>query len=127
MQTSLFTILSNYMHVLEYEKSVNGPCFVQGPVNETLDEMRQRLKEKQLEQEEVEKRLETVVKSRRSETSVRSDDGGEHKYPEKIILLAEGKKIPWLNISRNHGGFKTAILHHAASNLQSENLGTLAL
>lgn len=89
--------------------------------------MRQRFKQKQLEQEEMEKKLDVAVKSRRSDISTRSDDGGEQKYPEKIILLAKGKKIPWKTISRNHGGFKTALLHDAASNLENEDLGALAL
>ncbi|CAM4847935.1 unnamed protein product, partial [Rotaria magnacalcarata] len=54
--------------------------------------------------------------------SMRSDDGSEQQYPEKVILLARATKIPWINICLSRGGYKTATLHQAAANLQSENL-----
>ncbi|CAF4922156.1 unnamed protein product, partial [Rotaria magnacalcarata] len=53
---------------------------------------------------------------------MRSDDGSEQQYPEKVILLARATKIPWINICLSRGGYKTATLHQAAANLQSENL-----
>ncbi|CAF4483224.1 unnamed protein product [Rotaria socialis] len=54
--------------------------------------------------------------------SMRSDDGSEQQYPEKVILLARATKIPWINICLSRGGYKTATLHQAAANLQRENL-----
>ncbi|CAF4097042.1 unnamed protein product [Rotaria sordida] len=97
----------------------------QGPVHETLDEMRQRLAQKRDEQERIDKNQAILAESRRSKTSTRSEDGNEQRYPEKVILLARGTKIPWINISLNHGGFKAATLHQAAANLQTEKLGFL--
>ncbi|CAF2156295.1 unnamed protein product, partial [Rotaria magnacalcarata] len=55
--------------------------------------------------------------------SIRSADGSEQRYPETAILLARGTKIPWINISLSHGGYKAAMLHQEAANLQSENIG----
>ncbi|CAF1627134.1 unnamed protein product [Rotaria magnacalcarata] len=75
------------------------------------------------EQERIERNQEVLAESRRSKVSMRSDDGSEQRYPEKVILLARGTKIPWINISLSHGGYKAATLHQAAANLQSENLG----
>ncbi|CAF1385191.1 unnamed protein product [Rotaria sordida] len=97
----------------------------QRPVHETLDEMRQRLAQKRDEQERIDKNQAILAESRRSKTSTRSEDGNEQRYPEKVILLARGTKIPWINISLNHGGFKAATLHQAAANLQTEKLGFL--
>ncbi|CAF4415792.1 unnamed protein product, partial [Rotaria magnacalcarata] len=94
-----------------------------GPVHETLDEMRQRFEQNRDEQERIERNHEVLAESRRSKVSMRSDDGSEQRYPEKVILLARGTKIPWINISLSHGGYKAATLHQAAANLQSENLG----
>ncbi|CAF5070361.1 unnamed protein product, partial [Rotaria sp. Silwood1] len=54
-----------------------------------------------------------------------SEDGNEQRYSEKVILLARGTKIPWINISLNHGGFNAATLHQAADNLENERLGIL--
>jgi hypothetical protein len=96
-------------------------------VDETLDEMRQRLEQKRHEQERIEQKQEILAESRRSKVSMRSDDGGEQRHPEKVILLAKGTKIPWINISLNHGGYKAAALHTAAENLQTEKLGMLIL
>ncbi|CAF5190253.1 unnamed protein product, partial [Rotaria magnacalcarata] len=92
------------------------------PVHETLDEMRQRFEQNRDEQERIERNHEVVAESRRSKVSMRSDDGSEQRYPEKVILPARGTKIPWINISLSHGGYKAATLHQAAANLQSENL-----
>ncbi|CAF4088590.1 unnamed protein product, partial [Rotaria magnacalcarata] len=96
-----------------------------GPVNETLDEMRQRLEKKRHEQENLEKSQEIQAESRRSKASIRTDDGNEQRYPEKVILLAKGIKVPWINIALKHGGFKAAALHKAAGNLQDAKLGVL--
>ncbi|CAF3535344.1 unnamed protein product [Rotaria socialis] len=63
-----------------------------------------------------------LAESRRSRVSMRSDDGSEQQYPEKVILLARATKIPWINICLSRGGYKTATLHQAAANLQRENL-----
>ncbi|CAF2004575.1 unnamed protein product [Rotaria magnacalcarata] len=95
------------------------------PVHETLDEMRQRFEQNRDEQERIERNHEVVAESRRSKVSMRSDDGSEQRYPEKVILPARGTKIPWINKSLSHGGYKAATLHQAAANLQSENLGLL--
>ncbi|CAF2620250.1 unnamed protein product [Rotaria sp. Silwood2] len=97
----------------------------QRPVHETLDEMRQRYAQKKDEQERIDKNQAILAESRRSKTSARPEDGNEQRYPEKVILLARGTKIPWINISLNHGGFKAATLHEAAANLQTERLGLL--
>ncbi|CAF4179783.1 unnamed protein product [Rotaria magnacalcarata] len=113
-----------------YEKS--KPIFdllkraIRGPVNETLDEMKQIFKEKREQQETLEKNQVLQVEHRHSNTSRRISDGNEQRHPEKIILLAKGIRIPWRHISLNHGGFKAATLHHAAENLQKEKLGVLA-
>ncbi|CAF2221787.1 unnamed protein product, partial [Rotaria magnacalcarata] len=66
---------------------------------------------------------EVLAESRRSKVSIRSADGSEQRYPETAILLARGTKIPWINISLSHGGYKAAMLHQEAANLQSENIG----
>lgn len=98
-----------------------------GPVGESLDEMRERLDRKLLEQEEMEKHHESLAESRRLKISMRADDGGEQRHPEKVLLLAKGMKIPWSNIALNHGGFKAATLHNAAANLEADNLGMFLL
>ncbi|CAF4716749.1 unnamed protein product, partial [Rotaria sp. Silwood2] len=85
--------------------------------------MRQRFAQKKDEQERIDKNQAILAESRRSKTSARSEDGNEQRYPEKIILLARGTKISWINISLNHGGFKAATLHQAVANLQNERLG----
>ncbi|CAF4199092.1 unnamed protein product, partial [Rotaria sordida] len=85
--------------------------------------MRQRLEQKRNEQEQIEKNQEIIAESRRSKVAkvpLRSDDAGEQRCPEKVILLAKGTKIPWSHISLNHGGFKAATLHEAAAKLQDE-------
>ncbi|CAF2987056.1 unnamed protein product [Rotaria sp. Silwood2] len=87
--------------------------------------MRQRFAQKKDEQERIDKNQAILAESRRSKTSARSEDGNEQRYPEKIILLARGTKISWINISLNHGGFKAATLHQAVANLQNERLGFL--
>ncbi|CAF4639242.1 unnamed protein product, partial [Rotaria sp. Silwood2] len=87
--------------------------------------MRQRYAQKKDEQERIDKNQAILAESRRSKTSARPEDGNEQRYPEKVILLARGTKIPWINISLNHGGFKAATLHEAAANLQTERLGLL--
>ena len=87
--------------------------------------MRQRLEQKRHEQELIEKSQQTLAKSRRSKLSMELNDEGEQRYPEKIILLTKGAKIPWANIILNHGGFKAATLHQAATNLQNEKLDML--
>ncbi|CAM4772320.1 unnamed protein product [Rotaria magnacalcarata] len=61
-----------------------------GPVHETLDEMRQRFEQNRDEQERIERNHEVLAESRRSKVSMRSDDGSEQRYPEKVILLARG-------------------------------------
>ena len=102
------------------------PCTILiGPVHETLEEMRQRFQKKRYEQEQIDKNQEIMAESRRSKLSMRLDDKGEQRCREKVLLLAKGTKIPWINISLNHGGFKAATLHQAAANLQKENLGRL--
>ena len=85
--------------------------------------MRQRFEQKWEDQERVDKN-QIGTKSRKSKISGRSSDGGEQRYPERVILLTKGKKIPWGFISLNHGGFRAPALHAAAAKLQSENLGT---
>ncbi|CAF1536666.1 unnamed protein product, partial [Adineta ricciae] len=95
------------------------------PVHETLDEMRQRLEQKQRDQEHDEKKQKISAQLRQSKVSIRTDDGGEQKHPEKVILLAKGTKVPWMNIGLNHGGFKAVTLHQAAEKLQKESLGML--
>ena len=96
-----------------------------GPVHESLQEMRQRLQRKRNEQEQIDKNQQILAESRQPKSSMCLDDKGEQRCSEKIVLLARGRKIPWINISLNHGGFKAATLHQAAANLQKENLGTL--
>jgi hypothetical protein len=95
----------------------------EGPVHETLDEMRQRFRKTRTEQEQLEQTRAAAADSRRSKAPMRSEDGNDQRHPEKIILLARGTRIPWINISLNHGGFKAATLHQAAANLQKETLG----
>ncbi|CAF1954705.1 unnamed protein product, partial [Rotaria magnacalcarata] len=87
--------------------------------------MRQRLEKKRHEQENLEKSQEIQAESRRSKASIRTDDGNEQRYPEKVILLAKGIKVPWINIALKHGGFKAAALHKAAGKLQDAKLGIL--
>ena len=96
-----------------------------GPVHESLQEMRQRLLRKRNEQEQIDKKQQILAESRQPKSSTRLDDKGEQRCPEKILLLARGRKIPWINISLNHGGFKAATLYQAAANLEKENLGML--
>ncbi|CAF2823746.1 unnamed protein product [Rotaria sp. Silwood2] len=88
----------------------------QRPVHETLDEMRQRFAQQKDKQERIDKNQAILAESRRSKTSARSEDGNEQRYPEKVILLARDTKMPWINISLNHGGFKAATLHQTAAN-----------
>ena len=90
--------------------------------------MRQRLEQKRQEQEKIEKNQEALAQCRRSKgakVSMRSDDGGQPKHPEKVVLLAKGAKIPWVNIGTNHGGYKAIHLHAAATKLEGEQLGML--
>ncbi|CAF1037975.1 unnamed protein product [Adineta steineri] len=91
--------------------------------------MRQRLEQKQHEQEQNEKNQETLVESRRSKvskSSIRLGEGSESRPPEKVILLTKGTKIPWSNISSKHGGYKANSLREAAQKLQIEGLGQLS-
>ncbi|CAF1179797.1 unnamed protein product [Didymodactylos carnosus] len=85
--------------------------------------MRQRLLQKRNDQELIEQSQESMAEARRSKVVMRSEDGGGQRYPEKVILLAKGIKIPCINISLKHGGFNAATLHQAATNLHKENLG----
>ncbi|CAF1656414.1 unnamed protein product, partial [Adineta ricciae] len=98
---------------------------LQGPVDESLEEMRQRLEHKRREQEEIEKNQDMAAESRRSKpakVSLRLEGASEQRFPEKVILLTKGSKIPWAAISLNHGGFKAATLREAAETLQTEKL-----
>lgn len=75
-----------------------------------------------------EEKLEAVCHRQNDRNAKSVEETTTNRCPERIILLAPGRKVPWSRISRNHGTFKVSDLHDAAKKLHAEKLGeTFAL
>jgi hypothetical protein len=93
-------------------------------VDETAEEMLERFqKEEKIEvglQFQKDEKLE-ARKSNRENKMIEATT--VNRCPERVILLAPGVKVPWIVISRNHGGFKANDLHDTARKLSDLKLG----
>jgi len=93
-------------------------------VDETAEEMLERFRKEEKIETELHCQKEDKLEGRKSNRESKVlETTTSIRYPERIILLAPGTKVPWSVISRNHGTFKAADLHNAARRLDSEKIG----
>ncbi|CAF1413663.1 unnamed protein product [Adineta ricciae] len=94
-------------------------------VNETAEEMLERFQKEEKIEASLQLEKEEKIEARKSNRENKLVETVASRCAERIILLTPGIKVPWVVISRNHGGFKVNDLHDAARKLDTAKIGKL--